>query len=157
MRAAHVAIVVSVAGLLLPLRASGAPANSMVYWVDSFSTARGFTVDRAPKGVISKGDVVWEKDVLRNHVPQFGRPSGVLVGHDYVTFTVLSKRVAIATGVTRLPGGTLRELGRERDAQGGEISIIGGTGVFAYAQGTVLINTLMAWRCAIKEFDLHVP
>jgi hypothetical protein len=121
--------------------------------------ARGFRVDRSPKGIVSEGDVVWQKDVLRNQIPQFGRPRDALVGSDYMTFTVLSQHVAIAEGLARLPGGTLRVLGRERRTQSsGRISVIGGTGAFAYALGNAYIQTLTPnGSCAITVFHLRLP
>jgi hypothetical protein len=50
--------------------------------------------DRAPKNVVSKGDVIVITSFLRNAIAQLGSPKGAVVGGDSATFTVLTSTQA---------------------------------------------------------------
>lgn len=120
-------------------------------------SAYGVSVDRAPKHVVSKGDVYWEREVLRNQVPQFGRPKNAIVGRDYTKFSVLSQDMAIAQVRVRLPGGTLLAQGRESGkVTSGTIAVVGGTGSFAGARGTAYIGDLGSGR-SLNVYRLRLP
>jgi hypothetical protein len=93
-------------------------------------------VDRAPKHVVSKGDVIVATSFLRNAVAQLGRATGAVVGGDSATFTVLSNRHADVRVEMSLPGGTLRAGGRVRLGAVQTYVVKGGTGRFAHARGT---------------------
>lgn len=89
-----------------------------------------------PAGIV--GDVVTGTDRLRNAVPQFGKPKGAAVGRS--RYRTLFESLAVASVEVRstLPGGTIRARGRadfRRDSN--VIRVVGGTGVFVGAAGTV--------------------
>lgn len=137
------AALVLVCGVLL--LSSSAPAHaepaesdgSLTIRLVSTPVSNGVTLDRAPRGAASKGDVVWIRSVLRNQVAQLGRPSGAVVGRDYAVFTFLTARVARVDVRAWLPGGTLRTR-VEGDVTHPFRSalIVGGTARFKGARGT---------------------
>jgi hypothetical protein len=87
------------------------------------------------------GDTATSTDKLLNAVPQFGRPKNAVVGRDSATATYLRLGAMRLCGVARFPGGTIRICGIARPIQGGySVSIVGGTGAFANAQGTVFVS-----------------
>jgi Dirigent-like protein len=92
-------------------------------------------VDRAPKHVVSKGDVIVVTSFLRNAVAQFGRAKGVVVGGDSATFTVLTRTHAALRVEMSLPGGTLSAGGRVRLGAVQTYAVTGGTGRFVRARG----------------------
>ena len=158
MRALLATIVLSVGALLLPLGASGAPGNSMTIRLLSFTTGQGVWLDRAPKRVASKGDVLWVRDVLRNELPQFGRPKNAVVGSDHATVTFVSQHVTLLKSRIRLPGGTLQVQARGRAGKTSRLSVVGGTGAFAYARGRVYVETLNpSGSCALRIYHLLLP
>jgi hypothetical protein len=114
--------------------------------------------DRAPKNVLSVGDVIRQESVLSNAVRQFGRARGAPVGSDAGTMRVVSVRTgAMALRVTvRLPGGTLRVAGTIRDGSAATIPVVGGTGSFANARGTCEIRTLRGNR-ALNVYRVRLP
>ena len=93
-------------------------------------------VDRAPRNVVSRGDVIVVTSFLRNAVAQFGRPKGAVVGGDNATFTVLTSTQADMRLEMDLPGGTLRGGGRIRFGPIQTYAVRGGTGKFVHARGT---------------------
>ena len=93
-------------------------------------------VDRTPKGVPSKGDVVRETTTLRNAVRQFGKAKGALVGSDVAVYTFVSSTAATARVTARLPGGTLRATARLEGTAPPVLRVVAGTGAFAGARGT---------------------
>jgi hypothetical protein len=114
-------------------------SRAMTIRLISVNTDFRVLVDRAPKQELSKGDVLWAKSVLRNDVPQFGRPKGARVGGDTGTLTLVSAKLTDVKVAAKLPGGTLMASGRIPWEQGGSdlIPVVGGTGDFAGARGTV--------------------
>jgi hypothetical protein len=95
-------------------------------------------VDRSPKGLPNKGDVLREESVLSNHVPQFGKRKGANVGSDVGIYTVVAMNpIRMKLKVTvRLPGGTLRSTGSIVGTDLATLRVVGGTGDFANARGT---------------------
>jgi hypothetical protein len=93
-------------------------------------------VDRTPKSVPSKGDVVRETTTLRNAVRQFGKARGAIVGSDVAVYTFLSSTAATVRVTARLPGGTLRATARVEGTAQPVLRVVGGTGAFAGARGT---------------------
>ncbi len=133
------AIVVGVALLALPAHAAQrADSATRTIRLVSFTVNSRLTVDRAPKGQPSKGDVVREESILRNAVPQFGKAKGADVGSDVAIFTITSTspaRIDVRV-VVKLPGGTIRGTTRITGTALAGIRIVGGTGDFARARGT---------------------
>jgi hypothetical protein len=156
--------VLAVFVLVLPARAvTRSPSRAMTIRLLSQVAARGVSVDHAPMGVPNKGDVAWARSVLRNQVPQFGHPKGVVVGSDYATYTVLSGSGLGATALVRvrvkLPGGTLRVQGRVgANSLSGTDAVVGGTGSFAGARGTQYVRDLNRdGSRSVNVYHLRLP
>jgi len=97
--------------------------------------------DFQPKG-LSAGDHIRMTDRLYNLSAQFGKPRGSLVGSDSGTMKIRTgKRTADFRGVARLPGGTIAVGGRvSLTRQSSTVPVVGGTGHFAHARGTVVVS-----------------
>jgi hypothetical protein len=104
-------------------------------------TVSGTHFDASPKG-LSKGDQFVGRSRLLNAARQFGKPVGAVVGSDYSVLTLTSSTTATVFGVARLPGGTLRFKGGGHLSNGPSppIPLIGGTGRYAGARGTVVVG-----------------
>lgn len=112
--------------------------------------------DVEPKG-LSVGDRITMTDRLYNLVPQFGRPKGALVGRDSGTVTV-RQGSADFRGTARLPGGTILVRRRFPVASAlSRVTVVGGTGRFSNARGTVSIRALGAKGRATNVFHLTLP
>jgi hypothetical protein len=155
--AAAVALVCGVLALASSAYAMRAESDgSLTIRLVSTRAANGVTLDRAPKGAASKGDVVWIRSVLRNQVAQFGRPTGAIVGRDYAVFTFLTARTARLNVKAWLPGGTLRTRGE------GDITrtlrsalIVSGTAKFEGARGTHVARDFQGHSTHV--YRLRVP
>ena len=113
-------------------------------------------VDRAPKGVPSKGDVLYVHSSLVNQVSQFGKPKGALVGHEYAIDTFLSATRARVKVQVTLPGGTLVVAGQiNRPTSSPVLPVTGGTGTFANARGTCSESD--GNKYAINVYRLRLP
>lgn len=153
-------VAVSLASILL---VSVSPAEGSQQTVDGLLTIRltsiaesSHAVDRAPRGQLSRGDKAFVRSVLRNPMHQFGRPAGVIVGHDDAVFTILSPPKALANVSVSLPGGTLRVYGRVTiGGSRGNVPVVGGTGRYARAQGIAEVRNLSGR--AINVYRLRVP
>jgi hypothetical protein len=97
-------------------------------------------IDRNPKGT-SKGDKVIQRNRLINAVRQFGKPKGAQVGTDEGTVTFTSAHTERYDGLARLPGGTIMVQGPVRRILGGglRIPVVGGTGKYSAATGTLFV------------------
>ena len=128
----------AILALSFPLQASA--ARTMVIRLTSVTTSVK-PHDVAPTGV-SKGDNYLATSRLLNRVPQFGKPKGAVVGTDRGTLTILTKTTGKSAGVAKLPGGTIRFQGSGRLGTSSTIPVVGGTGDFKGAHGTLLVNQL---------------
>ena len=156
--AASVALVCSVLSLGASAHAMRAGSDtSLTIQLVSTLTQNGITLDRAPKGAASKGDVVWIRSVLRNQVAQFGRPAAAIVGREYAVFTFLTDRTARVNVTVWLPGGTLR-LRREEDITRPVHSarVVSGTGAFTGARGTCVSRDQQGGH-SISVYRLRIP
>jgi hypothetical protein len=120
--------------------AAGGKPTALVVSLRSVET--GSTADdRAPQG-LSKGDRWVIRDRLINVTKQFGKPRGAVVGHDRGQLVFTSATAATFTGVTVLPGGTLRIHGvLHVSGAGTRGTVDGGTGRFAHATGFIVIGS----------------
>ncbi len=147
MRTFHV-IATSLALLAVALPAQAAPtarAETVTIRLLSVTTEARVQKDVAPKNVASKGDVIWQKSLLRNAVAQFGKPKGALVGSDSGTITLVSPTVLANKGVAVLPGGTIRFAGRsDGNSRVMVVAVTGGTGTYAGARGKLEVRALNA-------------
>ena len=98
-------------------------------------------IDKRPKGT-STGDLIVYRDKLLNAVPQFGKRKGARVGTDQGTMTFTSPTTARFEGKASLPGGSVRIKGNVTPIAGGglEIPVVGGTGRYAAATGTLTVG-----------------
>ena len=117
-------------------------------------------VDRAPKGEPSKGDVQSAKLDLRNPVAQLGRPKGALVGTGVAIASITSLtpvRVRVNLNV-KLPGGTIRATGTYTAQSRPDVPVVGGTGAFADAGGTVKVGSFAPdAKTAHVTYRLRLP
>jgi hypothetical protein len=118
--------------------AVGSPPQLLVIQVRSVD-AGASADDKPPKGP-SKGDRLLARSRLVNVAKQFGRPAGALVGRDQAIMALTSSRAGTVAGIARLPGGTIRFGGAIRLDVSGSIPVIGGTGRYAKARGTLIVG-----------------
>jgi len=110
----------------------------MVIRLRSVTVASSFK-DPLPTGP-SKGDVYSGRFRLLNVVPQFGRAAGAAVGTEHSSLAITSRTTAVTHGVVSLPGGTITYGGRGRLGSSAPIPVLGGTGRFAGARGTLTVG-----------------
>jgi hypothetical protein len=153
------AIALGVGLLALPAQAAQqeGSATRTIRLVATNGTVR-VLVDRAPKGKPSKGDVVQERTTLSNAVPQFGRKKGAVVGSDIVnhTLTAVGPPPKVSLKLTaKLPGGTIRATG---SGVSPTIKVVGGTGAFANARGTLEVRDHNGPRPGVlNTYRLQLP
>ena len=121
--------------------------------------------DSPPKNEVNVGDKTWSKSILRNAVAQYGRRKGAVVGSDVgiitvtscsCTGTVKSARGRVKITAT-LPGGTLRVAGTVTASFEGA-PVVGGTGDFAGARGTLEVRSLEPdGDPALNVYRLRLP
>jgi hypothetical protein len=149
---------VSVSFALLPA-STGEARSSKSLTIKVLSVVSGVgQKDVEPKG-LSAGDRITMTDRLYNLAPQFGKPNGALIGSDVGISTVRqSGHVVDFRGTARLPGGTVRVKGRFT-ASGTlpRVTVVGGTGRFSQARGTVSLTDLAAKGRAKNVFRLTLP
>ena len=137
------------------------PSATLTIRLTSTAADARFLIDRVPKGYPNTGDVVRETSTMRNAIAQFGRPKGAVVGHDtwLVTFVIppLTKLEVKATA--RLPGGTIRAAGTISGVQTtGTLHVVGGTGSYAQARGTVSMRNLnTSGSRGLNVYRLQLP
>ena len=118
--------------------AGAARSSVLVIRLKSVETSSRI-VRNEPPSRLSKGDVVAERDNLFNVARQLGKPAGALVGTDKATITFVSEAKATVAGSTSFPGGTITFRGKVSFTSTRPVSlrIVGGTGRYAHATGTV--------------------
>jgi hypothetical protein len=135
----HVLVaLVAIVALTVPASTSAAgPATIALISITTSSTA----TDRAPKGP-SRGDRYVTTSRLVNARRQFGARKGTVVGSDRGTITLTGPRSARVNVVATLPGGTIRVRGPLDEQTNATlvVPVVGGTGAFAGARGTLTIN-----------------
>lgn len=131
--AATAALLVITAGFLAPVASA---RHTLVIRLKSVSVG-GTAKDAPPKGP-SKGDRYTGRDRLTNLVGQFGRPTGAVVGTDSSTLTLTSPTSGCVTGAANVPGGTILIKGCGHLGVNIPIPVIGGTGAFHGARGTMV-------------------
>jgi hypothetical protein len=124
----------------------------MVIRLKSVSVS-GSIEDKPPKG-LSKGDIYSGRSRLLNVVPQFGKGAGATVGNDVSTLTLTNSTTGIVNGVATLPGGTLRFKGKGRIGSSDPIPVVGGTGRFAGAHGTLVSGS---GNSPLNTYKLTLP
>jgi hypothetical protein len=87
--------------------------------------------------VYTKGDTIRGTEILRNAVRQFARPPGAAVGSDRYAIVAVAYQTVAVDFVTRFPGGTLHAHGEGRKGSRPVVPIVGGTGGFAGARGSI--------------------
>jgi len=85
----------------------------------------------------TKGDTIRGTDRLRNAVRQFDEPVGADVGTDRYAFTTVAFEKVTVDFVARFPGGTVHAHGEGKIGSRPELPIVGGTGLYAGASGSV--------------------
>jgi hypothetical protein len=140
---------------LAALLAAGARAETVTIQVTSVLVSMK-PIDTKPKGT-SKGDRIVYRDTLVNAVPQFGKKKGAKVGSDQGTMTFTSAHSARFDGTARLPGGTVRIRGQVRAISNTvlQIRVVGGTGRYASARGTLTVGP--GDKEALNVYKLTLP
>jgi hypothetical protein len=111
--------------------------------------------DKLPKGS-STGDRIVFHDKLLNVVRQFGKAKGIRVGEDHGTMTFTSAHTARFDGRVTLPGGTIRIKGAVKPLGDGiQIPVVGGTGRYAAATGTLTVGP--GDERALNVYKLTLP
>jgi hypothetical protein len=85
----------------------------------------------------TKGDTIRGTEILRNAVRQFDKPKGANVGSDRYVITAVAWERLRVDFVTRFPGGTLHAHGEGKAGSKPEVPIVGGTGLYAGATGSI--------------------
>ena len=112
--------------------------------------------DIPPKGA-SKGDTIVERDRLINTAARFGRPKGAVVGSDHGTLTFTGTHTARFSGTVVLPDGTIKLAGSVMPLTRGSlwIKVVGGTGRYAKATGSVLVGP--GDKQSLNTYRLNLP
>jgi hypothetical protein len=143
--------------LATPADATRTSRRSLTLDLLSTTLANGIVKDLPPKNKRSVGDVFWAHSSLTNRRPQLGRRSGAIAGVDYARFTVLSAHTLLVNVKAVLAGGAIRSKGRVDDrTQSDVIPVVGGTGRYAGARGS-LLNRQLDQAVAINVYRLRFP
>ncbi len=130
----------------------GGPPQLLVIQVRSVEA--GVNADDKPPRGLSKGDRLLERSRLVNARKQFGKPAGALVGRDRALVILTSTRSGRVVGVATLPDGTIRFGGLIRLDAAESIPVIGGTGRYAKARGTLFVGDGDA---PLNTYHLRLP
>jgi hypothetical protein len=136
--AARRALVAVAAAMMLAFPPAAA-ADTVVITVRSVTTY-AVALDKDPKGEQNKGDRIVLRSRLSNVKAQFDKPRGAVVGTDRGTITFTSKTRIVVEGVAELPGGTIRFRGAGTFGENEPIPVVGGTGRFSGARGTLTVG-----------------
>ncbi len=130
----------------------------MTIRLTSMTTTLAVVRDRAPTNVLSAGDVLLARSVLRNAVAQFGRPKGAVVGGDVGVVTMVAATEGNTKVTATLPGGTICSSGKDTGGVNQPLRVTGGTGKFAGARGAVEVRLLdLRTRRALNVYRLQLP
>jgi hypothetical protein len=135
----------------------GAPPTTRRLTITVKSIADGSVVtDHLPKG-LGKGDEVVLTDKLVNVAFQFGLAAGAPVGSDRWTLAFTGPQAADLSGEAVLPGGTVSVSGHLElsGSSGSSAPVVGGTGAFANARGTMRQNR--SGSTLVDTFVLTLP
>ena len=135
----------------------GAQAQTVKIRLTSLTTILG-QHDTQPKGKANKGDSIDFKDLLLNKEPQFGKATGKAVAWDEGEVLYTSATTTEDQGDRDLPGRRydhLRRRVRLEPVTATVARIVGGTGGFKGASGTVTIGS--GARTAPNIFVVSVP
>jgi hypothetical protein len=152
-------VVLALAGAVAVSSANGAQSSTIVIRVKSVQTF-GHVVHNVPPASLSKGDVIVERDKLYNVARQFGKPVGALIGTDQATITLLAGNLATLTGSAVFPDGTVRFKATVHVLAAGPapIPIVGGTGRYAHARGSVTeSNATGGTTTALNTYKIITP
>ena len=117
MRFATALFAVLVGSLCVTAAASSGPNVTQLIKLFSMTTNVDVRTDKAPTGA-SRGDVHVGNSLLRNAVPQLGKPTGAVVGRDAWRAVYESPSTWTLHLKTTLPGGTITCRGRiKRESQ----------------------------------------
>ena len=108
-------------------------------------------------GIFTKGDTVSLTAILRNVVPQFGKPKGWNVGTFSDVSIALSSQTVREDIVARFPGGTVHARGERKVTTHWKLPIVGGTGIYAGATGVVERLVLVTATDPLRIYRLQVP
>jgi hypothetical protein len=146
-------LTLAVAILAFAQAAVGLERPTTIRVVSSLVSAK--QVDRAPKGQANPGDAIVTVNRLRNDVSQFGRRKGSVVGTDRATLRLQRDGTLRIFGTATLPGGTIRFDGRiSGRSTTVVIRVVGGTGRYANARGTVAVTDLDNRGSALNVYRL---
>jgi hypothetical protein len=109
--------------------------------------------DVKPKG-FSKGDWIVGVSDLHNRQRQFGKAGGVVVGRQHATITFKTPTSATVRGFAEFPGGTVSFRGSGRTNAPTTVAVVGGTGSYKGAKGTVTSTT---GNSPVITFKLRLP
>lgn len=133
---------------------SAVAAETVVIHVRSVLTGRSVE-DVAPKNAFGKGDAVVMTDALSNVLPQFGKPKGARIGVDVARVTFVREGVSRIVGLTTFPDGTVRIEGTLTPS-GARVRVVGGTGRYAGATGTVAVRDLPQEGQAVNVYTIRL-
>jgi hypothetical protein len=85
----------------------------------------------------TKGDTIHGTETLRNVERQFTKPKGATVGSDRYVITAVAFQKVRVDFVTKFPGGTVHAHGEGKAGVKPEVPIVGGTGLYAGAIGSI--------------------
>jgi hypothetical protein len=147
-----------VAAPLVPVASGGTHAKKMTITIVS-QTRVAIPHDLAPKGRENKGDWISYKALLLTVGPLFGKQrKNQPVGWEEGTQTYVNATDARVRGTATFPGqGTIRFRGLMKEVAGGKITvpIVGGTGKFSGATGTLLIGPGQVR--SVNTYRLNLP
>jgi hypothetical protein len=150
----------------LPAASSDAAASkSVTIRVYVTPVTQSITKDVPPHtarllGKFTTGDTVKETAILRNVVPQFGKPKGWNVGTFSTVIVEVTGPTVREDSVARFPGGTVHVRGERKAVPHWKLPIVGGTGIYAGASGVVQSRFLITSGAAgdsLNIYRLQVP
>lgn len=154
LRPTALAALVLVASALAAGQATAGSPPTVIALVST--TTSSSQIDVKPKGTVNAGDGEISTSRLANARAQFGKPKGAVVGSDKGTVIYTGQHSARMKAVAKLPGGTLILNGPLQPVTGNAvvIAVVGGTGIFAGATGTLTILPPSSPSTAVNVYRL---